>query len=78
MQKKNNISTTEAHSVPEVAKRLQCSQRMVWKLIAQGKLGRMNCGRLIRVPNDALIAYMEKNYKPAIDAAGLAQNLLKR
>ncbi|MEX0782144.1 MAG: helix-turn-helix domain-containing protein [Dehalococcoidia bacterium] len=44
-------------TVPEVANRLQISQRQVYRLITDGALPTYHLGRLVRIPAEAFEAW---------------------
>lgn len=48
------------HTPEAAAERLQCGRTLIYELLASGKLESVKIGRLRRIPDDALVAYVEK------------------
>lgn len=48
------------YTIPEVAQRLACSQRTVFKLLATGDLESVKMLGARRIPADALTAYVQR------------------
>ncbi len=66
MELKNNkhwvdINPTRRYRVDEVAKILNCSRSMVYKLLYMGELEWVQIGKVYRVPGWSIIDYLEAN-----------------
>lgn len=48
------------HSPEGAAERLQCGRTLIYELMASGEIESIKIGRLRRIPDDALVAYVNK------------------
>ncbi|HEY9899193.1 MAG TPA: helix-turn-helix domain-containing protein [Pantanalinema sp.] len=55
----------EFRTVQQVAEQLAVSQNLIYKLIAEGKIGHSRIGTSIRIPSEALREYLEQQYTEA-------------
>jgi excisionase family DNA binding protein len=46
------------YSMRETARLWGCSERSIWALVASGKLEHFKIGRLVRIPREAVNAFM--------------------
>lgn len=60
-------------TVQEVADRLRCSAKTVWRLVHDGEIESVKVGTLRRIAPEAIIAYKERlRDKARVAAAGAA------
>lgn len=64
-------------SVPQVAQRLNCSERFIRQEISAGRLAEVNIGRLVRVTEKELGRYVSERTRPSFDAKKTAAIILK-
>jgi excisionase family DNA binding protein len=57
------------YTIPEVAERLGVSDWMIRKLVADGKLGHVRVGHLIRIPADTLAQFVAGSKCPTLNAS---------
>jgi len=55
----------ELLTVPEAAKRLAVKETTIRAWLVRRKLPRVNCGRSVRVPADAISDFIKRNTVPA-------------
>lgn len=48
------------HSPEGAAERLQCGRTLIYELLASGEIESVKIGRLRRIPDESLIAYVNK------------------
>jgi excisionase family DNA binding protein len=58
------FSPTEMLTVPEVARCLRVSERLVYNMIKRGELGHVRVGRLMRIPSEAVRALVDPKGGP--------------
>ncbi len=57
-------STTQLLKAPDVAGYLGCSVAQAYKLMQAGLIPTIRIGRSIRVPQKALVSWIERNTRP--------------
>jgi excisionase family DNA binding protein len=66
------MTTRRLYKVPEVAEMLGVSEKLIWKKLACRELASVRLSRCVRIPADAVDAWIEAGTTPAIsDSAPL-------
>ena len=76
-RRRNVVSEkSQALSIRDVANNLGCSETKVRKDIRDRKLDFFRVGRSIRIKQQALDAYIERNTVQSVDAKAIARSIL--
>ncbi len=61
------VEVNRMWTIPEIAHKLQMSATHVYDLVRRREIGCVRIGRSVRVPDDDLKAFVNRNHTPATD-----------
>jgi excisionase family DNA binding protein len=68
----------QVYSVPDTSKLLNCSERTIWRLIDERKIGHVKINRRVGVTRKQIDAYLQANTVHPIDAGKIASKIWAR